>query len=61
MSENSRVVSYGQTFDEFIEIESQTDEMRFKTCMKLYKLYPTIEALESVISPEALSLIENSI
>jgi len=57
----SRKVSYGQTFDEFIEIESQVDEIRFKTCMKLYKLHPTIETLESAIKPEALSLIQNSI
>lgn len=56
-----RTVSYGQTFDESIVIDTLEDEIKFKMCMKLYKLYPTVEALETVIKQEALCLIENSI
>ena len=57
----NRTVSYGQTFDESVTIESIEDESRFKMCMKLYKLHPTVEGLESAIIPEALCLIEESI
>jgi len=61
MMQTAITVSYGQTQDEYVVIESYSDEIRFKTCMKLYKLYPTIEALEAIIDPEALRLIEESI
>jgi len=61
MSKTPIKVSYGQTFDEFIEITSYSDEMRFKTCMKLYKLFTTVEELEAVIDSKALQLIEDSI
>jgi hypothetical protein len=54
-------VSYGQTEDEYIEIESLSDEIRFKMCMKLYKLHPTVKALEGAIIPEALCWIEETI
>ena len=55
----SRKVSYGQTEDEYIEIHSLSDEVKFKMCMKLYKLFPTVEDLETAIVPEALVEIEN--
>ena len=58
---SKRVVSYGQTFDEKVEIESFSDEIRFKLCMKLYKTHITIEQLENAISKGSLSLIKNSI
>ena len=55
----SRKVSYGQTEDEYIEIHSLSDEIKFKMCMKLYKLFPTVEDLETAIVPEVLVEIEN--
>ena len=61
MSREKIRVSYGQTADEFIEIESLSDEERFKTCMKLYKTHQTIEAVEAAINKRSLSLIKNSI
>jgi len=54
-------ISYGQTFDEKVTIETLEDEARFKMCMKLYKLFPTVEGLETAIVEEALVLIETSI
>lgn len=58
---NTRTISYGQTEDEKTYIISLDDESRFKTCMKLYKLYNSTEKLEGVIKKKALKLIENSI
>lgn len=57
----SRKVSYGQTFDEFVLIDSFSDEIRFKLCMKLYKTHTTVAKLENAIKKKSLSLIESSI
>jgi hypothetical protein len=54
-------VSYGQTADEYVEIESLSDEERFQICMKLYKIHPTVESLKKAIDNESLKIIENII
>jgi hypothetical protein len=57
---DKRVVSYGGGFDECIEIESLSDELRFKFCMKLYKTHQTIEALEKAVKRKSLVIVEGS-
>lgn len=54
-------VSYGQTFDEYIEIESLSDEIRFKMCMKLYKTHDTLEKLNKAIKKKSLKIINETI
>lgn len=60
MSLDSRVVSYGQTEDEYITIDTLADEIRFKICMKLYKTHLTIPELEEVITKKGLETIKNT-
>jgi hypothetical protein len=54
-------VSYGQTEDEYIDIISLSDEIRFKICMKLYKTHLTIEAVEAAIDDKSLKIIKDVI
>lgn len=61
MSENSIRISYGQTADEYVEINSLSDEARLQICMKLYKTHLTIESLEKAISDESLTIINDII
>ena len=60
MSLDSREVSYGQTEDEYITIDTLADEIRFKMCMKLYKSYLTIAELEQSITKKGLETIKNT-
>jgi len=60
MNRDDIIVSYGQTADEFVEVKTLTDEIRFQTCMKLYKTHTTIESLERAINKESLLLIKNT-
>jgi len=61
MSRERIRVSYGQTEDEYVEIQSLSDEIRFQICMKLYKTHPTIESLDAAINKESIKLIKNII
>lgn len=53
-------VSYGQTEDEYVEIESLTDEIRFQVCIKLYKQCTTVEELEFILGPKMFKHLNNS-
>jgi len=54
-------VSYGQTADEYVEIESLSDEHRFAICMKLYKTHSTMESLLKAIKEENYIIIKNTV
>jgi len=53
-------VSYGESGDEYITIQSLTDEIRFKTCMRLYKTHTTVKSLEKAIKKKSLIKIKAS-
>jgi len=55
------IVSYGEIFDEFIEIKTISDEIRFKICMKLYKTHTSIDKLVNAIDNESLKIIDSTI
>ena len=46
-----KIVKYGN--DDFIEIETITDNLRFIECMKLYKTHETLADLENALTNEA--------
>jgi hypothetical protein len=57
MRGNKRV-SYGSNKDEYVVIESLSDEIRFAQCMKLYKSFDTIEKLEKSLKTKTLNKIK---
>ena len=58
---SKKIISYGQTYDEFIEVDGLSDEIRFKLCMKLYKTHDSIELLEKAIKRKSLEIINNTL
>jgi hypothetical protein len=61
MSKEKVIVSYGQTEDEYVEIESLSDEIRFEMCMKLYKTHLTVKELTNSITKKGLNKIKDII
>ena len=48
-----RKITYGLCNDDFIEVNSLTDELRFIECMKLYKSHQTWQALDGALTKNA--------
>jgi len=59
MRGNKRV-SYGSNRDEYVIIESLSDEIRFAQCMKLYKSFGTIDKLEDSLKKKTLNKIKQT-
>ena len=55
-----RIVSYGESHDEFVEINGLMDEIRFKLCMKLYKTHDSIEKLENGLTSKSIDIIRHT-
>ena len=53
-------INYGESADEYAIVQTLTDELRFKMCMKLYKTHTTVESLEKVIKKKGLNKIKIS-
>jgi len=54
-------IDYGESADEYAIIQTLTDEIRFKMCMKLYKTHTTVDSLEKVIKKKGLNKVKESI
>jgi hypothetical protein len=46
-------VQYGPCQDDYVVVETVSDELRFVECMKLYKTHETLVEIESALTMEA--------
>jgi|TARA_R110000796_G_scaffold112555_1_gene224100 hypothetical protein len=46
-------VQYGPSHDDYVVVETVSDELRFVECMKLYKTHETLGEIEGALSKEA--------
>lgn len=51
-------IQYGESYDEYVKVDSLSDELRFVECMKLYKTHETLEDLENALKRKAKEKIK---
>tara|TARA_R110000851_G_scaffold11862_1_gene41237 strand:+ start:1216 stop:1389 length:174 start_codon:yes stop_codon:yes gene_type:complete len=53
-----RRINYGSSNNDYIDIKTVSDELRFVECMKLYKSHETLEQLENALKLKAKTKIK---